>query len=108
MSRQPAASRLAWPRNHALQLATYTELLAGASGETRVDTLVGTKDPQLVQIDHTPGEAGRRLVERIYPLVAEGIAGGLYLPNRGSNMCSRRYCAFADACEREFGGTVAA
>jgi CRISPR/Cas system-associated exonuclease Cas4 (RecB family) len=94
--------------DHALQLATYTELLAGASGDTRVDTLVGTKDPQLVQIEHTPGEAGRRLVERIYPLVAEGIAGGLYLPNRNSSVCSRRYCAFADACEREFGGTVAA
>jgi hypothetical protein len=94
--------------DHALQLATYTELLAGASGETRVDTLVGTKDPQLVQIEHTPGEAVRRLVERIYPLVAEGIAGGLYLPNRGSSVRSRRYCAFADACEREFGGTVAA
>jgi hypothetical protein len=43
-----------------------------------------------------------------YPLIAEGIAGALYLPNRGSSVCSRRYCAFADACEREFGGTVAA
>jgi hypothetical protein len=47
-------------------------------------------------------------VGRIYPLVAEGIAGGLYLPNRSSSVCSRRYCAFAEACEREFGGTVAA
>jgi hypothetical protein len=47
------------------------------------------------------------LAERIYPLIAEGIAGGLYLPNRGSSMCSRRYCAFGDACEREFGGCVA-
>jgi hypothetical protein len=45
---------------------------------------------RLVQIDHTPGDAGRRLVERIYPLVAEGITGGFYLPNRGSSVCSRR------------------
>jgi hypothetical protein len=45
---------------------------------------------------HQCGELGRRLVERIYPLVAEGIAGGLYLPNRGSSVCSRRYCAFAE------------
>jgi hypothetical protein len=57
---------------------------------------------------HQCGEPGRRLVEQVHPLVAEGIAGGLYLPNRGSSLCSRRYCAFADACEREFGGTVAA
>ena len=92
--------------DHALQLATYSELLPGASGATRIDTLVATKEPQLVQIKHMPGEAGRRLVERVYPLVAEGIAGGLYLPNRNSSVCSRKYCAFADACEREFGGQV--
>src|SRR6516225_3626651 len=92
--------------DHALQLATYAALVPGASGETRIDMLVGTKEPQLVQIGHAPGEAGRRLVERVYPLVAEGIASGLYLPNRNSNVCNRRYCAFADACEREFGGAV--
>jgi hypothetical protein len=92
--------------DHALQLATYTALLEGAAGQGRLDTLVATKEPQLVRIDHTPGQAGRRLVERVYPLVAEGIAGGLYLPNRSSSACSRRYCSFADACERESGGTV--
>jgi putative RecB family exonuclease len=93
--------------DHALQLATYAALVPGASGETRIHTLVGTKEPQLVQIEHTPGEAGRRLVERLYPLVAEGISDGLYVPNRNASLCSRRYCAFADACEREFGGCVA-
>jgi hypothetical protein len=92
--------------DHALQLATYAELLPGASEATRIDALVSTKDPQLVQIEHIPGEAGKRLAERIYPLVAEAVAGGLFLPNRNSTTCSRRYCAFADLCEREFGGTV--
>jgi hypothetical protein len=92
--------------DHPLQLATYDALLPHASGAARIDTLVSTKDPQLVQIAHTPGEAGQRLVGKIYPLVAEGIAGGLYLPNRSSSVCSRRYCSFADACEREFGGCV--
>src|SRR5215831_12244046 len=36
--------------DHALQLATYTELLPGASGATRIDALVSTREPQLVQI----------------------------------------------------------
>jgi hypothetical protein len=31
----------------------------------RIDSLVSTKDPQLVQIGHTPGKSGRRLVERM-------------------------------------------
>src|SRR5215831_3795036 len=48
--------------DHALQLGTYAELLPGASGATRIDALVSTKDPQLVQIEHTPGEAGRKIL----------------------------------------------
>ena len=92
--------------DHALQLATYAALAPGATGATQIHTLVSTRDPQLIQIEHTPGAAGRRLVERLYPLVAEGIAGGLYVPNRNGPLCSRRYCAFADACEKEFGGVV--
>jgi hypothetical protein len=38
-------------------------------------------------------------LERVYLLVAEGIASGLYLPNRGSSVCSRRYCNFWQECE---------
>ena len=94
--------------DHALQLATYSELLPGASGRARIDALVSTRDPQLVQIEHTRGEAGRRLTECIYPLVAEGIAGGLFLPNRNATSCSRQYCAFWQSCQREFGGCVQA
>jgi hypothetical protein len=94
--------------DHALQLATYTQLMPRASGEARIDLLVSTKEPQLIQIDHTPGAAGRKLAERLYPMVAEGIAGGLYLPNRSATTCSRRWCAYWRECEQEFGGQVAA
>lgn len=91
--------------DHAFQLATYATLLADSvSGETRIDSLVATKDPQLIQIDHTPGAGGRKLVERMYPLVAEGIASGLFLPNRASTLCS--YCPYRGECEAEYGGTV--
>jgi hypothetical protein len=94
--------------DHAFQLATYTKLMPRASGEARIDLLVSTREPQLIQIDHTPGAAGAHLVERLYPLVAEGIAGGLYLPNRASMTCSRRHCSYWRECQQEFGGEVAA
>jgi RecB family exonuclease len=91
--------------DHAFQLATYTTLLADSvSGAARIDSLVSTKDPQLVQIEHTPGASGRKLVETMYPLVAEGISNGLFLPNRASTLCG--YCAYRNACEAEYGGTV--
>jgi hypothetical protein len=74
------------------------------SGETHIDSLVSTKDQQFIQIKHTPGESRRKPVERMYPLVAEGIANGLFLPNRASTLCS--VCPYARQCEAEYGGTV--
>jgi hypothetical protein len=74
------------------------------SGETRVDALVATKDPQLVQIDPTPGESGRKLVEKMYPLVAEGINNGLFIPNHASTLCS--WCPSKPDCAEEFGGVI--
>ena len=74
------------------------------SGETHIDSLVPTKDPQFIQIKHTHGESGKKLVETMYPLVAEGIENGLFLPNRASTLCS--YCPYRRACEAEYGGTV--
>lgn len=90
--------------DHAFQMATYAALLGPeASGDTRIDSLVATKDPQLVQIEHTPGARGQRLVETMYPLIVEGIAGGLFLPNRSSILCG--YCVYREVCEAEYGGT---
>lgn len=90
--------------DHAFQLATYTYLLdEEASGRARIDSLVATKDPQLVQIDHTPGAGGKKLVETMYPLVAEGIENGLYMPNRASTLCG--WCPFRTECAAEYGGT---
>ena len=92
--------------SYAFQLATYQQLLPGSNGKTRLDTLVATKAPQLVTIEHTTTAQEQFMTVNLYPRVREGIREGLYLPNRGSNMCSRKYCNFVDACCKEFGGCV--
>jgi hypothetical protein len=38
----------------------------------------------------------------MYPLVAEGIVNGLFIPNRASTLCS--YCPYTRQCEAEYGG----
>ena len=48
-----------------------------------------------------------RRVQKLYPAVQQAIRAGLFLPNRSSNLCSRKYCSFWRRCEREFGGKVA-
>jgi hypothetical protein len=92
--------------DYAFQLATYRQITPGASGEARLDTLVKTKLAQLVPQAYTVGEQDLRATEVLYPLVQEGMRKGLYYPNRGSVLCSRRNCAFWRECEREYGGTV--
>jgi RecB family exonuclease len=92
--------------DYAFQLATYRQILPGANGKARLDTLVATKTPKLVRIEYEVTDADQRLTCSLYPRVREGIREGLYFPNRNSNLCSRKYCNFADACCKEFGGCV--
>ena len=92
--------------DYAFQVATYRQLCPGASGKARVDTLVATKSPQVVTQEYTVSPADLKMTEKLYPLVREAMREGIYLPNRSSNLCSYKHCAFAAVCETEFGGRV--
>lgn len=89
-----------------LQLTTYEMLTPGASGLVAVDTLVANKTPKLVQIEHRVTDQDRLAPERIYPIAQAAMRAGYYMPNRTSNLCSRKNCAHWRACEAEFGGRV--
>lgn len=93
---------------HVFQIATYAQITPNAPGHAIgiVDTLVKTKTPALCQHVHQVDETDIQQVERMYPLVQEAMRNELYVPNRASNLCSRKQCAFWRACEREFGGSV--
>jgi RecB family exonuclease len=93
---------------HRFQIATYMQIAPGAGETAYVDTLVKTKVPQLVQIAHRVDEGEIRQTETMYPLVQEAMRSGLYVPNRASNLCSRKHCPYWRSCEKEFGGRVCA
>jgi RecB family exonuclease len=92
--------------DYAFQVATYARLCPGANGKARVDTPVATKSPQVVTQEYTVSQADLKLTEKLHPLVGEAMREGIYLPNRSSNLCSFKHCAFATVCEAEFGGSV--
>jgi len=93
--------------DYRFQVATYRQLLGGiVTGEARVDTLVKTKTPKLVQIGCTIDRSDVDAIERLYPLVQRGIRGGFFAANRSHYLCSRKYCGFWRECERQFGGKV--
>jgi hypothetical protein len=67
---------------------------------------VKTRTVQLVQDGYQVSQTDLHATEVLYPLVRSGMECGLYFPNRQSMLCSRRYCAFWQQCERDFGGAV--
>ncbi len=92
--------------DYAFQLATYRQITPGASGEVRIDSLIKTQTPQIVQQSYTVGEADLRATQVLFPLVQEAMGSGIYCPNRQSLLCSKKHCSFWKTCEQEFGGTV--
>ena len=71
-----------------------------------MDTPVATKSAQVITQEYTVSPADLKMTEKLYPLVREAMREGIYLPNRASNLCSYKHCAFAGFCEAEFGGRV--
>lgn len=93
--------------DYRFQTSTYVQITPGASGKVQVDTLTKTKVPALISQDFTVSQADVDQTTKMYPLVQQAIRAGMFLPNRNSNLCSRKYCAFWRACTQEFGGKVA-
>jgi hypothetical protein len=91
---------------YSLQLTTYAMITPGASGACRLNTVTKTKTAQLVQQSCEIGAEERRYAATLYPMAQEAMRDGIYLPRRGSPVCSRRYCGYWRECEREFGGRV--
>ena len=92
--------------DYALQIATYAEIAPEVSGEAQLVTLVATKTPQLVSMTYRVSDADRAQARSIYPRAQDAMRAGIVLPNRGSNLCSRKHCNFWAACEAEHGGKV--
>ena len=92
--------------DYRLQVATYKATRAAANGIVKLDTLVKSKTVQLVEQTFAITEADVKATATLYPLAQEGMRSGLYMPNRNSMLCSRKYCPYADRCEADFGGAV--
>jgi hypothetical protein len=90
-----------------MQVTTYAMICPSGSGAGRIDVLVPLKGgPKLTRLDFEIGDADIAYAECMYPLAQEGMRSGFIVPNRDSNLCSRKYGPFASWCEGEFGGEV--
>jgi CRISPR/Cas system-associated exonuclease Cas4 (RecB family) len=90
-----------------LQVATYAMLEPTASGRARLDTLTKTRTVALHGQTVEVTDSDRKQATRLYSIAREQMQTGLYIPNRSSHLCSRKYCAFWERCTDEYGGFVA-
>ena len=100
---------IAWPENCASLLAvTITDVqdFREATGACRLDTVTKGKTVPLVQKSFCVSEKDHQYAEIVYPMVQDSIRDGIFLPRRGSSLCSKRYCGYWKICETEYGGCV--
>jgi CRISPR/Cas system-associated exonuclease Cas4 (RecB family) len=89
-----------------VQVATYAILEPTASGRARLDTLTKTKTVGLHQQTLEVSESDRKQATRLYSIAREQMQSGLFIPNRSSHLCSRKYCSYWAQCMDEYGGEV--
>ena len=96
--------------NHMLQVTTYDLICPNSRGKAEIHYVVkgraATTKAKTVPFTRDIGPAEVLYAESIYPMVQEAMRDGLYLPQRAARICSRKYCPFWQACEKEFGGRV--
>ena len=92
--------------DHRLQISTYAMLTPGASGRGRRDVVTKTKTVAHYSQTFAVTPADVKLTEALYSITRDQMGSGLIVPNRSSNLCSRKYCSFADECVSRFGGEV--
>jgi RecB family exonuclease len=94
------------PAGYRNQVATYAMLEPASNGTARLETLTKTKTVTYKPQTITISDADRRHTTRLYQIAHEQMGSGVYVPNRGANLCSRKYCPFWERCADEYGGKV--
>jgi hypothetical protein len=89
-----------------VQVATYAMITPGASGRARLDTVTKTKTVVLHEQTIDVSTADRKQATRLYSIAKSAMDAGIYLPNRGSHLCSQKYCGYWERCMDEYGGEV--
>lgn len=91
-----------------LQVPIYAE--AVGTNQVQWDVAVKTKVPktQVIQTTVTPRDV-RGAVSQLVGArrqINASVQSGDFLPNRQNMMCSKRWCAYWEQCEKDHGGTV--
>ena len=74
--------------------------------ELGLDYMIKTKTPKVHRVRWKPNKGNIAIANSTIGQVKKSIEKGIFIPNRGSFMCTKRFCGYWKECQREFGGTV--
>jgi hypothetical protein len=96
--------------SHRLQLTAYTAGFQVTNQKkpkgARIDYVVDKKVPECLSCYIDVEDTDIDLLLNLIGQYQQVVNAGFDMPNRSSFMCSRRYCQYADECEKRFGGKV--
>lgn len=93
-----------------LQVPIYAR--AAGTDKVKWDVAVKTKVPKVqtmavtITEDQVRGAVNQLVISK--RLIDASVQSGDFLPNRQQMMCSRRWCAYWEQCQKDFGGEVPA
>ncbi len=93
-------------QSYVLQQTSY-RLLAEAHNieieQNHIDYLIKTSLPQIKRF---AVETDPDFLNNILAVMVQSIKKEIFVPNRNSMLCSRKYCSYWNECEKKFGGRV--
>lgn len=97
-----------WPKEQVkkeLQPPIYTLSQAGES-KFRFDIAVKTQKPTTQQLDRIVTPEEKQGILKYVAHIKDAIDNNIFLPRRNHNLCSHRWCGYAELCEKEFGWEI--
>lgn len=89
------------------QVGGFYPLLLEASGrkvdQAHIHWLVRGKE---LEVKVRKIEMDKQYAINTFKNVAKAVDAGVFMPNRDSFLCTKRFCKFWDSCEKKFGGSV--
>jgi hypothetical protein len=74
--------------------------------KAHIDYAVSKQEPEMISFDLDVSDADRQFFLSVMARVARGIEAEIWIPNRNGNLCSKKWCGFAEHCVKLAGGTV--
>lgn len=93
------------PESYKRQIIAYS-ILEEATGRKVKGARIDYLKRDTIEIRHLAVPIDKNHFLNLFQTIGDAINKGVFIPNRNSFFCTKRYCKFYAECEKKFGGKV--